>query len=212
MRVLILANGDIADERGLRAHLGTVDQVICADGGLLHAQRLGLAVNWLIGDMDSVNEAALASLGETTQVERYPAAKNETDLELALQKAATLGANAVLVAGAGGGRVDHALANILLLAQQRWPFALSFVEGQQLASVLHAHAGTLELTGAVGQLVSLLPLPQAEGVRTQGLAYPLTGETLAFGTPRGISNVQSAKQARVSLEQGTLLVIETPSD
>ena len=95
MRVLILANGDIADERGLRAHLGTVDQVICADGGLLHAQRLGLAVNWLIGDMDSVNEAALASLGETTQVERYPAAKNETDLELALQKAATLGANAV---------------------------------------------------------------------------------------------------------------------
>lgn len=212
MRALILANGEIGDGTLVRMLWREQDLVICADGGLAHARALALRPHWLIGDLDSVQADWLQALDSTTQVVRYPTSKNETDLELALQKAAELGVTSALVAGTGGGRLDHALANILLLAQQRWPFRLSFVQGAQLATVLHGPAGALLLEGLKGQLVSLLPLPEASGVQTQGLDYPLTDESLAFGSPRGISNVMSSSRAIVQLKQGTLLVIQNLTD
>ncbi|MDO6459115.1 thiamine diphosphokinase [Granulosicoccaceae sp. 1_MG-2023] len=208
-RALILANGQVADYALLSTHLHADDLLICADGGLAHARALGLQPHWLVGDLDSVEAAWLEELDSATQIERYPAGKNETDLELALQRAQALAVDSVLVAGLGGGRLDHALANVLLLAQQRWPFRLSFVEGGQRACILRGGA-QLTLGGPVGTLVSLLPLPGAAGIVTRGLQYPLCNESLSFGTPRGISNVISEAGASLQLAEGTLLVIQTP--
>jgi thiamine pyrophosphokinase len=71
----------------------------------------------------------------------------------------------------------------------------------------------MSLLGAVGDLVSLLPVGgEAEGVRTNGLRFPLDGESLRLGPSRGLSNVVVDPPASVSLERGTLLVVETASE
>jgi len=73
---------------------------------------------------------------------------------------------------------------------------------------VHVVRGQRAIEGSVGELVSLLALHgPAEGVRTEGLAYPLEGETLEPGSSRGVSNVFAAKTARVSLDRGVLLAI-----
>src|SRR5437762_725703 len=70
----------------------------------------------------------------------------------------------------------------------------------------------LERAGTVGDVVTLLALRgNAEGVRTQGLRYPLAGETLPFGAARGLSNVVVSRPASVACDRGVLLVIETAS-
>jgi thiamine pyrophosphokinase len=54
--------------------------------------------------------------------------------------------------------------------------------------------------------VSLLPLGRpVQGVTTQGLKYPLDGDTLWPDKTRGISNELAGERAVVKIESGQLL-------
>ena len=78
------------------------------------------------------------------------------------------------------------------------------------SSTRPAGPATTDLDGRPGDLVSLFPFgADAEGVDTDGLAYPLRDEPLAVGPARGLSNVRSGPRARVALRAGRLLVVET---
>lgn len=213
MRVLIFANGDLKPGAMLdraRQEAGPDALIIGADGGVRHILALGLAPRVVIGDMDSATEDDLArcrALG--ARVITSPPAKDETDLELALLHAAEEGATWIRIVGAMGGRLDQTLANVLLLtlpALQGCDARL--VAGEQMAWVLGPGEHTLQ--GAAGDTLSLVPLGGDAGpITTQGLEYPLRGETLVFGPARGISNVFSGERARVSLESGRLLAVHT---
>jgi thiamine pyrophosphokinase len=181
--------------------------VVAADGGLDHALALGLRVDLAVGDFDSASEAAVAAAAASgTRVERYPEAKDATDLELALDAAAGLGPRRVVVLGALEGRLDHLLAALLSLGAPRYAgFELDALFDQATVQVIHSER---VLQGRRGELVSLLPVHgRAEGVTTEGLVYPLRGETLSPGSSRGVSNVFAAAEARVTLERGVLLAV-----
>jgi len=181
--------------------------VIAADGGLERAGELGLEVDVVVGDLDSVSSAALAR-AETagTRIVRHPVAKDATDLELALDEALALGARRVLVIASAGGRLDHLAASLLLLGADRYAeLELDALVGDALVHVVRS-ARTLR--GTPGELLTLLPLGDgAEGVTTSGLEYPLDGETLGPGSTRGVSNVFTSAEARVTLAEGILLAI-----
>jgi thiamine pyrophosphokinase len=183
-------------------------RVIAADEGLEHALALGLDVTIAVGDFDSVSPEALAAAEAAgVRVERYPAEKDATDLELALDVAVTLGARRVLViAGDGAGRLDHLLAALLLLGSPRYDeVELDAFVG---SARVHVVRGEREIAGEPGELVSLLALHgPAEGVRTEGLAYALHGERLETGSSRGVSNVLVSSPARIAVEHGVLLVV-----
>jgi thiamine pyrophosphokinase len=188
--------------------------VIAADGGLEHAAALGLEVALAVGDFDSASTEAVAA-AETvgTRVERHPAEKDETDLELALEAALRLSPDRVLVLAGDGGRLDHLLAALLLLASPSW--ADVEVDAEIGGARVHVIRSERALVGTPGELVSLIAAHgPAEGVRTEGLEYPLAGETLEPGSTRGVSNVFSAGEARVSLERGVLLAVrpEAPTN
>jgi thiamine pyrophosphokinase len=139
-------------------------------------------------------------------VERHPAAKDATDLELALDGAVALGARRILVVGDGGGRLDHLLGALLLLGHERY----AGIEVDALLGRAEAHVvrGVRRLEGEPGELVSLLALHgPAEGVATEGLRYPLRGETIDPGSSRGISNVFARPTATVAVERGVLLAV-----
>ncbi|TMC91562.1 MAG: thiamine diphosphokinase [Chloroflexi bacterium] len=137
--------------------------------------------------------------------------KNETDTELAVQAAIEEGASVItLLGGLGGERFDHTMANILLLAGFE-VVPLRIVDGPAICWLLRGQ-GQAVINGQAGDLLSLLPLTgNATGVHTTGLYYPLRGETLHFGRPRGVSNALEQEQAWVSLESGLLLIIHTNS-
>jgi len=200
--VVVVASGpgpDVAVPDG-----GTV---IAADGGLDRAAALGLEVDVLVGDLDSVSPAALARAESAgTRIVRHPVAKDATDLELALDEALALGARRVLVIASAGGRLDHLAASLLLLGAERYAeLELDALVGDALVHVVRS-ARTLR--GTPGELLTLLPLGDgAEGVTTSGLEYPLDGETLGPGSTRGVSNVFTTAEARVTLAEGILLAI-----
>lgn len=181
--------------------------VVAADGGLLRARALGLAVDVVVGDLDSTTPESLAE-AETAgaRVVRHPQAKDATDLELALDEAVALDASRVLVVASAEGRLDHLLGSLLLLAAERY----ARLELDALVGDAHVHVVRAErrLAGSPGELLTLVPLAgAATGVTTEGLEYPLAGETLEPGTTRGVSNVFTATEARVALDSGVLLAI-----
>ena len=167
--------------------------VIAADEGLEHALALGLEVAVAVGDFDSASpEAVAVAEASETRIERHPPDKDATDLELALDLASTMSPERILVLAGDGGRLDHLLASLLLLGSDR--YATSQVDAFIGGARVHVIRAERSFEGTPGELVSLLALHgPAESVTTEGLAYPLHGETLEAGTSRGVSNVFAAE-------------------
>jgi thiamine pyrophosphokinase len=213
VKAIVVAGGDAASEDA--AQLTGANLVIAADSGAAWLDARGIRPDLVVGDMDSVDPALLERLAaDGVPIERHPPAKDASDAELAIDRAVAAGADEVVIVGAlGGGRLDHELANLLLLADPAWRgVGLRIVRGGATARALHG-GGPLVLSAAEGDLVTLLPAGgDAVGVRTSGLRYPLDGETLRMGRSRGLSNEVVRAPASVSLESGTLLVIETEKE
>ncbi|MFG1925733.1 thiamine diphosphokinase [Cryptosporangium sp. NPDC048952] len=182
--------------------------VVAADSGVDGAHGIGLRVGLAIGDFDSASEgAADRVLAEGGRVERYPAKKDATDLELALDAALARTPSRIVVLGGAGGRFDHWLAVAFLLAsplyegvaiQARWAEATATVVREPVT-----------LTGHPGDILTLLPVHgPALGVSAEGVEWPLHDEDLAPGTTRGVSNVLTGTAARVGVRAGTVLAIQ----
>lgn len=211
-KALVFANGEMNDGPRVRQALADAPDalVIAADGGAQIAEAYGRRVDLIVGDMDSVTPAMLERLQRGgTKVERHPAQKDATDLELALTRAVERGAGWIRVIGGLGGRLDQTLSNVYLLA-------LPVLKGHDVALVANGYEvrlllpGMTTIHGAAGDTVSLLPLSgEAKGIRTENLFYPLHDENLLFGPARGVSNVMNESSASVSLTDGVLLLIHT---
>jgi thiamine pyrophosphokinase len=218
----VIADGDVPRRAALdEAWPGWADEVslvIAADGGWEKAAALGILPDLLVGDADSLPEERFAELAAAgVPIERSPVAKDESDTELAVMAALRQNAAHVTILGAlGGKRFDHALANVGLLGLPGIGEAeVELLDATTRVRLLRAAAvgggqSTCDLSGEVGDIVSLLPLGvPASGITTEGLLYPLRGETLLPGPARGLSNVRIAADASVKLHQGSLLVVET---
>ena len=205
----IFANGDLRDESAIRAQIGPEDGIFIADGGLRHALRLGLRPRLVIGDLDSADPQQIALLEQAgVAVERHPAHKDETDLELALLAAAGAGYTSLRVAGALGGRLDMTLSNIFLLSLPALRGLDVRLEDGLETVFLIFPGSAARVDHRAGQGLSLLPLGgPARGIHTGGLEYPLRGETLLPERSRGISNRVIAPEAWVTLEDGCLICI-----
>ena len=209
---IVLAGGDPV-EPTLRSRLrlpdGTV--VVAADSGLHQAELLGLRVDYVVGDFDSAEPAAVErARAAGAVVERHPVDKDATDLELAFDVARDRGAQRITVVGGAGGRLDHFLANVALLASPRFAdLEIDARLGDAYVVVAQGGRPPHVVTGSAGSLVTLIPAgDDAVGVTTVGLQYPLHGETLHRGTTRGVSNVLVGETGSVVLDRGTLLVIQ----
>lgn len=210
MKMVVVASGDL-DPRDLAA-LDGADLVVAADGGATALERLGRAPDRLIGDLDSTDPGLVERLvAAGTPIERHPIDKEASDAELAVFAALEAGARATVLLGAiGGERLDHAVANLLMLADPALAGRdVRIVHGATTIRVVRGGERLL-LVGETGDLVSLLPIGgDASGVRTEGLRWALDGARLAMGRSRGLSNEVLIAPASVTLEAGTLLVVET---
>lgn len=181
---------------------GAFDAVIAVDGGFASLAAAGCAPDLAIGDFDS-----LGYVPRGTEVLAFPPEKDASDMELALGEAVARGADAVEVYGALGGRLDHTLANLQLLA--------SFAERGMAVAAVGEHEritflvgpGELRLPAARSGIVSVFSLTDVStGVVEEGLKYGLDGVALTNRTSWGLSNELVGTPARIALESGTLAV------
>lgn len=207
MAVVVGGGGPPAVRRGDLGELGERPLVIAADSGLEHAATLGLTAERVVGDMDSVDAAALdAAAAAGIRVERHPEAKDATDLALALDAARAAAPDRLLVVTGAGDRFDHALAVVGALCAPE--LAASAVEAWIGPAHLWVVRHEATLPGTPGDLVSLLPVQgPVRGVTTAGLLYPLDDEDLEPGTTRGVSNEWAATTATVRIRSGVLLAV-----
>lgn len=204
--VIVFAGGEPVDP-ALVEHLPADALVIAADSGLYQARRLGYRVDVAVGDFDSITDADLRDLGADAEVDRHPTAKDRTDIEIGLDTAHERGATQVDVVAGAGGRLDHALANVLLLALP--VYAQMDVRGWIGGARLDVVRGTRRVSGEVGATVSLLAVGgPATGVTTTGLRYGLTDGTLHAGSTRGVSNVFDESIAEVTVADGCVLAVQ----
>ena len=209
MRAIIFANGRLDDAKRAEDLLRDDDLVIAVDGGTRHAWEVGVDPQCVIGDLDSLTPAERERVRTSgTRVMCFSPRKDETDLELALLWAASEGAESMVVLAALGGRLDHTIANLLLLALPDLDgIDVRVVEGPQVAFLVRREA---LVEGQPGDTVSLIPLGgDAAGVTTEGLEWRLNDDTLHFGPARGVSNSLIAERASVRVRQGQLLCVVT---
>jgi thiamine pyrophosphokinase len=182
--------------------------LICADGGLRVAREAGRDVDLVVGDLDSATDTDLAAAREAgTRIERHPGAKDESDLELAMAAAMAEGAGAITVHLADGGRLDHQLANLMVLSSRRWRSArIDAWVGADRLWVVHDR---IRLPLAVGDPVAIQAVAGVAEVTTRGVAYPLDGETLDPSQARGIANEVVSVPAEVRVDGGVVLVISS---
>ena len=140
-----------------------------------------------------------------TEVLTYPVRKNETDLELAMTLAIKKGVKEVIVLSALGGRWDHTLGNIMLLAHNKFESTrIRIIENNHLIRAEH----TYSINGTPGDTISLIPISNtAVGVTASGLEYQLDNSTLAFGATLSLSNKLIARQATIKMKKGLLICI-----
>jgi thiamine pyrophosphokinase len=208
MRTVVVAHGDV--DPADRDLVAGAEMVIAADGGAFALERWGITPNLVVGDFDSLGLERAAALGARgATVVPFPMEKAESDLELAMRYALESGADDIVILGAFGGRLDHALANTMLLADPAYRgWHVRAVQGATQVRALH-DGERVTLDGPIGSVVTLLPVGgDAQGVSTEGLRYALAGDTLRFGHSRGLSNEIISSPASVALGTGVLFVIE----
>ncbi|HEX2865270.1 MAG TPA: thiamine diphosphokinase, partial [Deinococcales bacterium] len=190
-----------------RERLRGLSPVVAADGGAAHAQALGVRLDLWVGDFDSSpGPLQLGLAGVPRRV--HPRDKAQVDTELALDAARDLGATGAVIAGALGGRFDHALATVLVAAratERGFPVVLD--SGDERAyPVVPSRPLTLDLEA--GATFSVLALSgAAEAVTVTGARWPLDGVTLERGLGWGVSNEAAGGRLDVSCAAGLLLVI-----
>ncbi len=211
-KIVIIANGDMNEPDYYRRLVGENDYIICVDGGASYALTMGLVPALIIGDLDSLRDDDRLMLSKIkAELVLHPPEKEKSDLELALDHAVEMDPQEVLIICAmGGERIDHALINLLLLLKplEKGIKAAIVDEKQEIRLVNQAQAIALE--GRPGDYLSLFSLQtETKGIVTQGLKYPLYNESLFFASSRGLSNEFIATSAKVTLQEGLLMLIKT---
>src|SRR5690606_4155232 len=206
-RFAILLGGDLVATPRLMRQLDGA-RVIAADSGIRHADALGVTPELWTGDLDSVDEHMRSAHGRIP-VEVFPAEKDQTDGEIAIDAALARGATEIVLVGAfGGARADHAFLHLtatMKLAESGVSCLLSSgnQEGVPLTSGRHS------FDYGDGTLFSILAFSDLTGLSVEGAKWPLTARPVSFGSSLTLSNEVSGDLV-VSLEGGRALLVAHP--
>lgn len=205
MKTVVFSNG-ILTNPDLIFPEGTL--IIAADGGARHCLESGIQPQVVIGDFDSLAEEEINTLSNAgSTLIPYPADKDETDLELALNYALENGATDITLIGLLGGRWDMSFANILLLASPRFSdIQFHIFDGKSEIFILRGNQ-SVDIHGTPGDIVSVIPIsPEITGITYTNLEWPLENATLKVSSPRGVSNRLTTENATIKQDSGIALV------
>ena len=200
---LLVANAPLSWTPRLAALAAAAVPLLAADGGANHLARLGLRPAAVIGDLDSISPETRAWLGEAPLIERPD--QDRTDLDKALEYAFDdLGVERLTVLAAVGGRLDHDLGNLGLLARLAMGEKLIFEDaGHRILAV----AGEAELVAQPGETWSFWTYDPSVRVTVDGVRWPIEDATVDAGGGPSISNEAVGDLVRVHATGGAVVVM-----
>ncbi len=203
--IVIVVNGAISNMQLHQDILQQANTIICADGGANHAQQLAIIPDYVIGDMDSIDNALLQQLqkNQTTQV-TIDEDQSKTDLELAINLAISLNPDVITILGAIGDNMDHTLANILCLRNIPKHIYASIVDANNTINLV---TDKIDISGNKDDIISVIALTAVTGLTYQVLKWQVTNIDVPFGW-LGVRNRMLGTQASISLKSGTIAVIK----
>ncbi|WP_312699622.1 thiamine diphosphokinase [Sedimentibacter sp.] len=204
MTALIVGNGSDIDKSCIKNL--NIDYVICADGGLEKVKNLGLVPDLILGDFDSVDKSVLEyykSLNIETVA--FPPEKDYTDMELAIDQAVEMGFRDIILAGATGTRLDHSVANMLLIEKyHKIDVNIQIIDNNNFIQIVK---DTMTIPFRKNYYVSLIPLSESiEGLTLEGFKYPLNNVNVERGSTLCVSNEISEDAGVIRLKKGSALV------
>ena len=204
MNALIITGGDCPPLRFLKRLASESDFVIAADSGLDAAFKAGIEPDFVVGDFDSLKDRSLLDRIPAAQKKRYSTDKDDTDTEIAMNAAFESKADRVVIAGGGGGRLDHLLALLCLFSRPQHPCEWH----TRKESLYYLEAGkTVSFVMLPDSTVSVFPIGSpSEGMSSSGLKWPLKGLVWEKGQ-FGISNRSSDKSVTISAGSAALVII-----
>ncbi len=200
-RALLLCNGEPPGRRLARQLARSCELLVAADGGANSAPALGLPLDVIIGDLDSVTPSTLHKFPDALVV--HVRRQDNTDMEKALDFLQEQGFRKILLLGATGRRIDMTLANLTVLWRYVPPMEITVVDDTWHAVPVQ---GFRRMRARKGTIVSILPCAPCQGVTLRGLQYPLTNASLGAGEV-GVSNVVKNSPFSVTIRKGRALVV-----
>jgi len=183
------------------------DLVLASDGGYRTAKKMGLNIDVLIGDFDSITSEDLKEAKKKgIKIISFPTDKDKTDGELTVDYAISLGSKEIVILGSFKEELDHALGNLFLLFK---------VDKVGIISKLITQLYEIELInsekeyiGKVNQELSLIPVSDTvEGLNIEGSKYNLKNVKVEMGQTLTLRNVIIDQNAKVYLKKGKVLSI-----
>ncbi|RPI03181.1 MAG: thiamine diphosphokinase [Ignavibacteriae bacterium] len=199
-RALILANGKSPSKLLFHNSMVYADWFVCADGGANTAARFGYTPDLIIGDLDSIEKETLKKFSSVKTIKLKD--QNSTDLEKALTAVLRKKFKEIIVLGATGGRLDHAIGNLSALAKYSDRAHITFLD---IEGIFISVDRILEMNLPAGTIISLLPLSRCTGVITRGLKWNLNGESLELGIRESTSNVMVTSPVTIKVKKGRMI-------
>jgi thiamine pyrophosphokinase len=213
MRALLVGGAPACEaESLLRLLSADSDIVVAVDSGAALCLAAGVPPQALVGDLDSIDPGHLAILeAQGVSVERFPAEKDVTDLDLALDYVRRLGATGITLTSVIGGRIDHTLGVLGSLARHA---DLKPVVEEVDQSILFMSTGgqsTCHVEPA-GATVSCVALLDDAIVSVAGVRWPLARARISALDTLGISNVVIDGSARFEIHEGCVAILAPQVD
>lgn len=200
MKTLILCNGQPPSPLLFAKSREWAELFIAADGGGNLAHSFESLPDIVIGDLDSYDQPNTYSYEIV-----FDPDQETNDLEKALNRAAREGAKDVIVLGATGKRLDQTLKNLSVLKQFDDQFESLVYKDNYGDTFLIPNSYSREIS--TGTQISLFPLSgKVNGIKTEGLKYPLKDEELVNGVRDGSSNLVVSSPVKISYDAGDLII------
>ncbi|MGB4437982.1 MAG: thiamine diphosphokinase [Sedimentibacter sp.] len=206
MTTLIIGNGNDASKSYIENL--NIDYVICADGGLEKAANLGVVPNVILGDFDSVDPDVLGEYQSMNiETKKFPTEKDYTDMELSIEFAVENGFKNIVLIGATGSRLDHSMANIMLLEKYfNLGVNIEIIDNNNKIQIISDNTD-LYLDHKENYFVSIVPITDLiSGLTLEGFKFPLDDVIVKRGSTLCVSNEIIKNKGRVLLKKGTALL------
>jgi len=215
-RILIVTGGTISKEFAKEYLKDQIfDVVIAVDSGLAYVEELNIPVHYIVGDFDSVSPDLLQKyenkvVESSIVIKKFNPIKDATDTQMAIELALELNAEEIVILGATGTRIDHMLANIHLLYLPLNKNIKAIILDEYNKIYLVNQNTTIYKNQLYGPYISLQPFTEVvTEVTLQGFKYPLMKRTMHIGDSLGVSNEVTSAQAKITIQSGILIVIES---
>lgn len=203
---LIIADGEACSLKLLQELLDWSPLVVVLDEAFYRVHELGIKINVWLGDFDSLeNLEEIAKPQMPVEIVHTPD-QDKTDFEKGIEYCINRGFQDIRVVWATGKRMDHTFANVTNLVKYQNQVHLVLMDDYSLIFPLPYE---FEKWYPAGKAISLVPVSEAHGIKSEGLLYPLNNESLHLGERIGTSN-ETVKDGpvKISYSSGHLLLME----